>query len=273
MEIDRIDIATRLIEERGRVGFSQKDFARQLDISREGLRLYEMGQRSINAEFLAKAAGLGVDVQYVLTGIRSQNNDRATQAASPITHIGSGASGNVFSIHTATGVQVGNNNTTNHNTTNINTDRHITKTVVQSNPGKEHISESQKATLKELVNKVEELEQKFRRTPASYRSIYASLNSHCGVTSYSLIPLEKYEKAEKYLRQWIGRLSSQKRAGADDEVRKRKYAYIKINTQSDESWLRTYLANRFNATSLTELDDDQLLKTYRAVASRKQKNR
>ena len=36
MDIDRESIAIRLTEERARKGYSQADFARQLDVTREG---------------------------------------------------------------------------------------------------------------------------------------------------------------------------------------------------------------------------------------------
>lgn len=264
MGIDRIDIATRLIEERGRTGYSQADFARQLDISREGLRLYEMGQRAISAEFIAKSAALGVDVQYVLTGIRSKNLEEATKANTPEQSISvnSGSSANVVQFaQSGANIKFGDT---------VHTQKHTTKVTAEVKPCVDHISETQAAALHRLVKEVVDLESKYRQNPASFKSVWAALNSHCGVTRYRLIPNNYYDKAEKYLRQWIGRLSSQKRAIGDDETRKRKYAYIKINTQSDSAWLATYL-NRFNATSLTELDDEQLLKTYRAVAARKRK--
>ncbi len=69
----RIDIARRLREERERVGYSASAFAREADISREGLRLNESGKRGVSGDLLARAARLGVDVQYVVTGVRSSN--------------------------------------------------------------------------------------------------------------------------------------------------------------------------------------------------------
>lgn len=257
---DRADIATRLIEERAKTGYSQADFARQLDISREGLRLYEMGQRSLNAEFLARAAGLGIDVQYVLTGIKSKNSEEVLHAMQPSVHVETGGSANVIQF-----AQPG-------STVNmVTTQKHVTNVKADVKPGIEHITEEQAAKLTELVSTIVELEKKVRKTPKTHRAIWAAVNSHCHVTRYRLIPLALYAKAEKYLRTWIGRLNSQASAPIvdNDEWRKRKYAYIKINTKNNELWLHGYMSKRFGTTSLRDLSDEELDKTYRAVAAKK----
>lgn len=72
----------RLVEERTRLGYSQANFAHQTEVNRETLRLNELGRSGISAEFLGRAAQLGVDVQYVITGIRSQSLEAANTAVS-----------------------------------------------------------------------------------------------------------------------------------------------------------------------------------------------
>ena len=84
MEILKEDIAQRISEERERIGYNQTGFARQLEITAETLRRYEMGLRDASLDFLVKAATLGVDVQYVLTGIRSINIEKVEKAYSSI---------------------------------------------------------------------------------------------------------------------------------------------------------------------------------------------
>ncbi|HHQ4570186.1 TPA: helix-turn-helix domain-containing protein [Aeromonas veronii] len=263
MNIDRADIATRLIEERAKTGYSQADFARQLELSREGLRLYEMGQRGLSAEFLAKAATLGVDVQYVLTGVKSQNAAEASRATNTSIQVNQGSSANIVQFVQA-GAKVKFGDT-------INTQNHTTKVTAEVKPGIEHITEEQAVKLTGLVKTIVELEEKHRQQPRSHRSVWAALNSHCSVTRYRLIPIGSYDKAETYLRQWIGRLSSQKSAPKTDnyEWRKRKYAYIKINCSQE--WLSSYLKKRFQAESLTDISDSDLDKLYRAVAAQKSK--
>lgn len=259
MKNDRGDISIRLKEERTRLGFTQADFARKLGVSREGLRLYENGAREIGAEFLAQAVQLGADVQYILTGIRSKNVEEAEKAAQPTVHV-SGGSANVIAHN-------------NGNVTMIATQRHTTVTKAEVKPGIEHITIEQQAKLTDLVHKIVELEGKLKKQPKSFRSVWGALNAHCGVTRYVLIAIEDYERAEKYLRQWIGRLNSMASAPVKDgdAWRKRHYAYIKINCKDDPSWLDRYMAKTFGASSLTELDNTQLERTYRAVAARKRK--
>lgn len=262
MGIERADIAIRLVEERTRTGYSQADFARQLGISREGLRLYETGQRGLSAEFLAQAASLGVDVQYVLTGIRSMNATEAERAAQPAVHVAGGGSANVVQFaHKGATVNM------------ISTQKHVTSTRAEVKPGDQHISEGQAAKLTALVQEIVELEAKLKKNPKTYRSVWGALNAHCGVTRYLLIAAADYDRAEKYLRQWIGRLNSMASAPVadNDAWRKRRYAYIKINTKDDEAWLTAYLRKNFKAVSLTEISDDNLDRTYRAVAARKRK--
>ncbi len=141
--MDREKIALRLTEERARVGFSQADLARKLGISREGLRRYEMGLSEIGAEFLARASTMGIDVQYILCGLRSNNFESSTQAAErqPLQVIHGGVSG----------VGIAQNGS---NVSVVNTQRHITRTTVKTDPGETHINEVQKAALQGLVKDV-----------------------------------------------------------------------------------------------------------------------
>ncbi len=258
MEDLRLDLAERLTEERVRLGFSLRDFAGQLEISQNGLRNYEAGQRGISAEFLAKAARCGVDVQYVLTGVRMS----APGIEKPVSDSGI----RISSSNNVVGqVQQG---ATLHL---INTNVHKTVVKADVKPGDEHITEAQAAKLTELVNEIAELETKLKKAPKSYRAIWSSLNYYMKVTKYRLIRLDDFERARKYLSQWIGRLNSMKTAPiADvDTWRKRKYAYIKINSKNYPELLDQYIKSHFGVASLTELSNDELDQTYRYVARRR----
>lgn len=260
--MERADIAVRFVEERARTGYSQADFARQLGVSRETLRRNETGESGFSAELLAKAAGFGVDVQYVLTGVRSQNVAAAEKAAAPGVTVSGNGTANVVQF-----AQAGSTVNINHNPKVVN------KTIAKVEPGNGHITEEQAATLTRLVNDVVELEKQQKKDPKSFRAVWAALNAHCGVTAYRLIALADFNKAETYLRKWIGRLNSMASAPVrdNDSWRKRKYAYIKINTKdpADAEWIAAYLRKTFKADSITDLSDDDLERTYRAVASRK----
>jgi len=210
-------------------------------------------------EFMAQAAALGVDVQYVLVGVRSSNAKAAEKAAAPSTSIGV-ANGNVIGqVHTGATV------------TQINTHRHIEKTIAEVKPGNEHISDEQAAALQALVQVVAETEVRLKAKPRSFRSIWGALNAHCGVPQYRLIRAEDFSKAQKYLHQWSGRLDSMATAPVKDgdSWRKRKYAYIKINSKVDPAAINRYIAKNFGAVSLVDLDNQQLEQVYRYVASRK----
>lgn len=261
MGIERSEISVRLIEERTRIGYSQADFARKLSVSREMLRRYENGASGLSGEFLADAASLGIDVQYVLTGVPSLNREEAVKAAQPTVHVAGGGA-NVIG--------------TNHGSvTMINTQRHITTTKVEVKPGEEHISETEAVTLTRLVNDVVEAEAKLKAKPKGHRAVWSALNAHCGVTRYRLIASADFPKAEKYLRQWIGRLNSMASAPVKngDAWRKNHYAYIKINCKDDPEWVGRYLRKTFGLSSLTETSNEQLERVYRAVASRKRSSK
>lgn len=263
MQPQREDLALRIREERERLGFSQADFARMLGITRESLRLYEAGARTLAAEVLAAGGTLGVDVQYVLLGVRSRNLKEVEAAAAP----------QVGGVQITTAGNVVGSVLPGATVTQINTHKHITKTVAEVRPGIEHITEQQAATLTQLVNSVVETEQAVKREPASHRSVWAALNAHCGVTRYRLIRREDFEKARRYLQQRIGRLDAMASSSVvnGDAWRTRKYAYIKINSKGREEELASYLRNTFRAESLTDLSNDELERAYRYVAGKKRR--
>ncbi|MDH4571123.1 XRE family transcriptional regulator [Salinicola acroporae] len=66
-----VHIHERLKHERLRISLSQEEFARACGVSKRAQASYESGERSPRAEYLEAASSVGVDVQYVLTGIRA----------------------------------------------------------------------------------------------------------------------------------------------------------------------------------------------------------
>lgn len=61
----------RLTEERKRLGFSQEDFAEICGVKRIAQGRYEKGARQPDSNYLMAASQAGVDVTYLITGIRS----------------------------------------------------------------------------------------------------------------------------------------------------------------------------------------------------------
>ena len=66
----RQEIGRRLLEERSRLGFTQQSLAGAIGGSRLSVIHYENGRSSPAAETLAAMEAVGVDVRYVLTGMR-----------------------------------------------------------------------------------------------------------------------------------------------------------------------------------------------------------
>ncbi|PAU76754.1 XRE family transcriptional regulator [Halomonas salipaludis] len=64
-------IGQRLREERERLGMTQSAFSAVAGVTKNTQLLYESDQRSPKADYLERLAGIDADVQYVVTGIRS----------------------------------------------------------------------------------------------------------------------------------------------------------------------------------------------------------
>lgn len=73
----------RLCEERKRLKLNQTEFGNIAGVTKASQVNYESGERSPNAEYLQAIAAAGADVQYILTGIRSQQ----TQTTPPTNYI------------------------------------------------------------------------------------------------------------------------------------------------------------------------------------------
>jgi len=63
-------LAERLKEERNRLGLNQADFGAKAGVSRETQINYESGSREPKTGYLAAITEIGVDVMYILTGVR-----------------------------------------------------------------------------------------------------------------------------------------------------------------------------------------------------------
>ena len=255
MKTNREDLAIRLTEERSRLGYSQADFARRLDMSREGLRLYETGQRGMGAEFLAAAATIGLDVQNVVTGVRSMNASDGGGAT--VLHVNSKGPVVGFVHQGATVNQIHNHH-------------HVTKTVADVKPGEEHISEQQAAHLHELVARVISAESRTKEKPVTHRAVWSRLNARCKVTQYRLIRKEDFDLAVQYLQQWIDRAEDVASQRANQTTaRTRLLAYIRIHTQHIEREFLSYLKRAFRTNRLDDLDDEQLREVHDWVSEAK----
>lgn len=87
--MNRMDsIGMRLREERSRLQLSQTELGDLAGITKNTQMLYESDKRSPKADYLSAVASAGVDVRYVIEGIRSDSSSVASTDAS---HVASGA--------------------------------------------------------------------------------------------------------------------------------------------------------------------------------------
>lgn len=286
--MERTDFALNLIDERERLGYSRNNFAVQVGMSGESLRLYELGKTNMSAEFLAAAAQLGVDVQFVLTGVKSENLHMVAQKFENQLNqeMNENNGGVQFNAEVSGSPIIGHHNTVNQVTgtlhqgdvNNITTEKHITKTIAEVLPDEKHISNEQRAILFDLVNRVVAKEQEVKRKPKTHKAVWSSLNKHCEVPKYNLILKENFEKAETYLRKWLGALNNTPAAKRQNPTMTRNKHYaeiqIKIKELNLDTWYRDTLKAKFGVTSSTVLDDmelKQLLNMVRGKYTREKK--
>lgn len=75
------NISERLLEERKKLGLNQDQMAELGGIAKGTYFNYEAGKREPGGNFLAAIAAKEADVQYILTGIRSQEATNITPPA------------------------------------------------------------------------------------------------------------------------------------------------------------------------------------------------
>jgi transcriptional regulator with XRE-family HTH domain len=74
-------IGTRLKGERTRLGFNQEDFGAIGGVQRRAQLFYEQDERHPDANYLLAVSKVGVDVQYVITGVVSSATLSEDEAA------------------------------------------------------------------------------------------------------------------------------------------------------------------------------------------------
>lgn len=66
-----MSISERLRQEREKLNITQAEMAEAGGVKPQAVSLYESGKRSPDAKYLERVASIGVDVGYVLTGVRT----------------------------------------------------------------------------------------------------------------------------------------------------------------------------------------------------------
>ena len=80
----------RIREERDRLQLNQVVFGRAGGVGRGSQVGYESGQRPPTAEYMAGIAAIGADVQFIVTGVRSENLPKITMPKEPTQRSSSG---------------------------------------------------------------------------------------------------------------------------------------------------------------------------------------
>lgn len=135
------------------------------------------------------------------------------------------------------------------------------------------IDAAQKAELKKLVAEWVATHQALKQRKLSWVAAWASFNSAMKVNSYAELKPEQMDKAKAWLLRQTAILNSMASAPKKlPELRAKRYASIKArckNQLGDEFAYLAYIKKYFNKSSLTELDDTELDRTYRFVMSKK----
>ncbi|PIT55761.1 hypothetical protein BHC44_02170 [Snodgrassella alvi] len=196
-----IDLAINLINERERLGYSRKNFAAQTNVSSESLRLYESGKVNMSAEFLLAATKLGVDIQFIFTGIRSMNLDVVSSKNKEEITENVYAVGNLISGNVNNSVIAASEAVVHH------TQIYSNKRENEKNKEIIYITDKEIRNLQELVRQIVETEKILKKKPRTARSVWQSLSAYCNTSSYKCIALKDYEKAETYLKKWLSLLT------------------------------------------------------------------
>lgn len=135
------------------------------------------------------------------------------------------------------------------------------------------ISEAQAARLKELIGEWVATHNRIKKQELTHQSAWLKLNGRIRVATYRATPASKFAEQETWLLKQAAILRSMASAPAkDDSWRADKIKAIKTRatrTLGDGDIYKPYIKKNFGVTSLTELANDELQKTYSYVFGKK----
>lgn len=149
----------------------------------------------------------------------------------------------------------------------IKTEKSVFKNEIV--PSGEHITDSQAREIQEMVSRWADIMNKTGKGNG-YGEAYSRLKNNFRITSYKLLPREKFQAAKKYIRQQIGRLRPSLRRPNNQEWRKHNYASIyaksrELGMSKQDVYDLAFqkLALRKPISSLTHLKERQLDALYK----------
>lgn len=144
------------------------------------------------------------------------------------------------------------------------------------NVGPEHLDDTQKGRLRELVCEIVRLEAATSKRPKKHGAIWSALTAKTKAPSYHRILAADFERAERYLQTWLARLRAQPAAATrDPDWRNSRYRFIhgalrEIDRLDDLAGL---LEQRYSGRSLKDLGKLELETVYRIVTDWKKQAR
>lgn len=133
-------------------------------------------------------------------------------------------------------------------------------------PGEGVVDEAQKAAITAARAEWIAVHNSIKQAPLSDKAAWSRINKAAGVTSYHLIPTERFALVMAYIQKQVAMLRNMKSAPAkDDRWRSAKIGAIKAratNQFGDANLYKPYIRKNFGLDSLTALSTDQLRRTY-----------
>lgn len=230
----------RLMQE---FGDTQEGISKRLDIPKTTFQRYLKGESLPRIEELIRIVELG-----------GNSLDDLVKKESPTLHIAV-----TNSHHVAIGGDI-----------NIN-QKNYRRTEYR--PGPDDITGDQANKLKDLVNKIVEIEKETKKKPKTHGAIWNALHRKLGVTYLREIKRDQYSLAEAYLMQWIGRIKKGLKRTDAEAWRKDKQAAIFAAARNNLGWTKEaldgYIYERFKKESIRDLTKTELQKLYNAIFARK----
>lgn len=140
-------------------------------------------------------------------------------------------------------------------------------------PGEGVVTDPQKAKINELRLDWIALHNSIKKAPLTDAAAWVKINRKAGVTSYHLIPSERFDLVIKFIKQEMAKLRAMRSAPRKDASwRTTRISAIKARSKNQlgsADAYRPYIAKSFGASSLTDLTDDELQRTYSYIMAKK----
>jgi hypothetical protein len=140
-------------------------------------------------------------------------------------------------------------------------------------PGDGVVTDDQKVAINTLRVEWIGLHNSIKRSPLTDAAAWSRINGAAGVTSYHLIPLERFDIVVGFIKTEMAKLRNMASAPAKGTAwRAKRIGAIKArckNQLGDAEAYKPYIRKAFGAESLTALSTDELQRTYTYIMAKK----